>query len=317
MAVTITQLSAFLAVVRHGSAKAAAEELVVTQPSVSAAIAALEREVGAKLTERAGRNVRPTAAGTIYAQYAEHVLGLLREGAALARGRATRDTDRLRIGAVTTAGEVLLPPLIEGFRRHWPDLELTLYVGNREDVFLRLARHEVDVAITGRVPENAQLVGQVFADNEFVLITSPRDPLCQRHDVAIDELTQRSWLVREPGSGTRTLVENFLELRQIQPPLLTLGSNWAIKNAVRAGLGVALQPRAAVDMDLRLGLVAPIRARGPLPKRSWFVVRSAVGPVPEPVASFIDFVQSAEARIVFDRAREQEVALSPGRDGRA
>ena len=80
MAVTHTQLTAFLAVVRHGSVTAAAEELFVTQPSVSAAVAALERELGVELTERAGRNVRPTAAGREYARYAAHVVGLLKEG---------------------------------------------------------------------------------------------------------------------------------------------------------------------------------------------------------------------------------------------
>ena len=84
MAVTHTQLTAFLAVVRHGSVTAAAQELYVTQPSVSAAVAALERELGVELTERAGRNVRPTPAGREYARYASHVVGLLKEGSEVA-----------------------------------------------------------------------------------------------------------------------------------------------------------------------------------------------------------------------------------------
>src|SRR6188768_52698 len=99
MAVTLTQLSAFLSVVRHGSVTAAAEELVVTQPSVSAAVSALEREVGVQLTERAGRNVRPTAAGQAYARYAADVLGLLREGAEVADEAARGADGRLRISA--------------------------------------------------------------------------------------------------------------------------------------------------------------------------------------------------------------------------
>ena len=85
MAVTLTQLVAFLAVVRRGSVTAAAEELVVTQPSVSAAVSALERELGVRLTERAGRTVRPTAAGAAYAPYASDVLGLLQQGSRAAR----------------------------------------------------------------------------------------------------------------------------------------------------------------------------------------------------------------------------------------
>jgi hypothetical protein len=93
MAVTVTQLAAFLAVVRHGSVTAAAEELVVTQPSVSAAVAALERELKVKLTERVGRNVRPTAAGEAYSRYAADILGLLDEGAQVA-GEVDRGAGR-------------------------------------------------------------------------------------------------------------------------------------------------------------------------------------------------------------------------------
>src|SRR4249919_1818642 len=104
VAVTVTQLSAFLAVVRHGSVTGAAEELVVTQPSVSAAVAALERELGVDLTERAGRSIRPTAAGEAYARYAADVLALLKEGSEVVGQVATGADSPLRVTAVTTAG---------------------------------------------------------------------------------------------------------------------------------------------------------------------------------------------------------------------
>src|SRR5687768_437932 len=126
MAVTHTQLTAFLAVVRHGSVTAAAQELYVTQPSVSAAVSDLEKELGVQLTERAGRNVRPTAAGQAYARYAEHVVGLLKEGAEVAAQTARGTDQQLRLGAVLTAGEHLMPALIQGFREHRPDLHLDL-----------------------------------------------------------------------------------------------------------------------------------------------------------------------------------------------
>ena len=109
MAVTLTQLVAFLTVVRRGSVTAAAEELVVTQPSVSAAVSALERELGVVLTERAGRTLRPSAAGGAYAPYAADVLGLLEQGARAAREAAEQEPRTLRISAVTTAGEYLVP----------------------------------------------------------------------------------------------------------------------------------------------------------------------------------------------------------------
>jgi DNA-binding transcriptional LysR family regulator len=188
MAVTVTQLAAFGAVVRHGSVTAAAEELVVTQPSVSAAVAALERELGVKLTERVGRNVRPTAAGEAYSRYAADILGLLHEGAEVA-GEVDRGAGRrLRIAAVTTVGEHLLPPLIRAFREDYPELQVSLHVGNREAVFNRLATHQADVAVSGRPPDEPGFEGHAFADNEFVIITESDDPRAGRPWVPVEDL---------------------------------------------------------------------------------------------------------------------------------
>jgi DNA-binding transcriptional LysR family regulator len=296
MAVTLTQLHAFLAVVRRGSVTAAAAELVVTQPSVSAAVAALEREVGVSLTERVGRSVRLTAAGEAYARYSADVLGQLDQGARAARAAAGDRPRTLRLSAVTTAGEHLVAPLVRAFREHRPGIEISLDVGNRGDVFQRLADHEVDVALTGRVPDDARLEGAPFADNDFVLITAPDDPLARRRWVALEDLAGRAWLIREPGSGTRRLSEEYLAANGLDPQRLEFGSNGAIKQAVRLGLGVALQSRFAVALELELGLLAALRPRGGTPKRAWFVVRSAVGPVRPEVEDFMAFVGSAAAR---------------------
>jgi len=296
MAVTLTQLGAFLTVVRRGSVTAAAEELVVTQPSVSAAVSALERELGVRLTERAGRTVRPTAAGAAYAPYAADVLGLLEQGVRAAREAEEAHPHTLRISAVTTAGEYLVPQLIQAFRERRPDVEISLDVGNRELVFQRVLDHKVDVAVTGRIPDDERFHGVDFADNPFVLITSADDPLARRRSVGIEELVARPWLLREPGSGTRTLVEEFLAARGIEPTMLTLGSNGAIKQAARTGLGIALQSRVAVELELKLGLLDTITPRGGLPERRWHVVRSAVGPVREDADAFMAFCTSPAAR---------------------
>ena len=296
MAVTHTQLTAFLAVVRHGSVTAAAQELYVTQPSVSAAVAALERELGVELTERAGRNVRPTAAGREYARYAGHVVGLLKEGSEAAGRVAAGAQQRLRLGAVLTAGEHLMPALIQNFREHRPELSIDLIVANRQEVFRSLAAHEVDLVVSGRAPDEGNFEGVAFADNDFALVTAPGDPLAKRPWVAPGELAERPWLVRERGSGTRRLCEDYLTAQQLQPSLLTLGSNGAIKNAARIGLGVALQSRVAVQLELDLGRLEAIRPRGGLPERSWFVVWSSAGPASEAVEAFAEYAQSAAAR---------------------
>jgi DNA-binding transcriptional LysR family regulator len=302
MAVTVTQLVAFLTVVRRGSVTAAAEELVVTQPSVSAAINALSREVGVTLMERDGRSLRPTPAGQAYAPYAANVLGLLQQGARSAQEAAGEANHRLRIGAVTTAGEHIVAPLLRTFREAHSELEITLHVGNREDVFQRLIDHQVDLAITGRYPEELSVHGQPFAANEFVLITAPGDPLAKKRSVAVAELGDRAWLLREPGSGTRILCEEYLAAHGLHPEVLTMGSNGAIKQAVALGLGVALQSRFAVRLELELGMLAAIRPRGGLPRRDWYVVHSAVGPVRGEVTAFMEFAQSRAAQHALARS---------------
>src|ERR1700685_1110526 len=165
MAITVTQLNAFLAVVRGGSVTAAAEELVVTQPSVSSAIASLGRELGCELFERSGRGIRLTDAGRAFVPYAADVLGLLRQGRDAAREAATVSGRRLRIAAVTTAAESFVPPLMRAFSDAHPETELTLVVGNHEVVLEQVLGHTVDVAITGRPPADERLAVEPLRDN--------------------------------------------------------------------------------------------------------------------------------------------------------
>ncbi len=301
MAITLTQLTAFMAVVRCGSVTAAARELVVTQPSVSAAVGALERELGVELTERAGRTLKPTPAGLAFARYAADVLGLLEQGGRAAREAAAAERRSLRISAVTTAGEHLAPQLIQAFGERHPELELSLYVDNREQVFGHLVNRVADVAITGRIPDDGRFVGHAFAENPIALVTAPDDPLSKRRSVAVAELGSRSWMVREPGSGTRALSEEYLAANGLEPSLLTLGSNGAIKQAAQAGLGIALQSRTAVELELELGMLATITPRGGLPMRHWHVVHAATGPVRDEVESFMRFCDSAAARLALER----------------
>jgi LysR family transcriptional regulator, low CO2-responsive transcriptional regulator len=304
MAVTLTQLAAFLTVVRRGSVTAAAEELFVTQPSVSAAVAALERELGTKLLERDGRGLRPTSAGEAFAPYAAHVLGLLEEGGRAAREAAEGGRGMLHISAVTSAGDHVIPPLIRAFRDAHPELDIDLHIGNRSEVFAGLLDHRADVAITGRVPDDERLVGEAFAVNEIVLVTAPDDPLAKRRWVAVEELAGRPWLLREPGSGSRAMAEEWLRQRGLVPPVLTLGSNTAVREAARAGLGIGLVSRTSAVLELRMGLLGTIRPRGGLPQRQWFVVRSMVGPGRPAADAFVAFLESPAARQVLNRVLE-------------
>src|ERR1700689_1481471 len=261
MAITITQLRAFIAVVEGGSVTAAADELIVTQPSVSSALAALARELGCELFERSGRGIQLTDAGRAFAPYATDVLGLLRRGRDAAREAEADAGRRVRIAAGTPAAESFVPPLMRAFSDEHPETELTLVVGNHETVLEQILGHAVDVAITG----------------------------------APSELSERAWLLREPGSGTRVLNEQFLAARGLHPDTRTLGSNGAIKQAARAGLGISLLSRDTVRDEISTGLLGEIALQDGPATRPWFMLRSSVGPTRSSVHGLCEFVRGAAA----------------------
>ena len=149
---TSARMRAFVTLADHGSVRGAAAHLVVTESTVSAAVRALAEEIGVPLLERDGRGVRLTPAGRRYADYARRVLGLLDEATAAARGEADPEHGHVRLAAVTTAGEHLLPDLLAAFRARHPAVELGVDVAPSTRVWAMLGHHEVDVVVAGRPP---------------------------------------------------------------------------------------------------------------------------------------------------------------------
>jgi len=299
MAITLNQLASFLAVAREGSVSGAAEKLYVTQPSISAAVSALSRELEVDLTERVGRGIGLTAAGDAFRPYAADVLGLIEQGKQAAREAADFSMRSLRLVAVATAAEYVVPSLLRAFHRLYPEVNLSLEVANRASVFERVLEHEVDVAIAGRPPEDERIAGLAFLKNELALIAAPDDELTRR-PVRPEHLSERVWLMREPGSGTRQLVAEFLADRNLRPQTLTLGSNGAIKEAVRLGLGISLQSRVAVENELHTGTLAEISVRGGLPQRQWYALHSATVPPRPAVEQFLQFANGPAGRRAFE-----------------
>lgn len=244
LAVTPGQLRTFAAVAELGSVRAAAERLQVTESAVSAAIGALQRQLGASLLERQGRGIRLTAAGARYADYARRVLGMLEEAAAAALAEADPRRGRLRVAAVTSAGEVLLPPLLAAFRRRWPEVALDLEVAARDRVWQLLRDHAVDLAVAGRPPADMDVVTYARRANELIVVAAPG--LVSE----AEDLRRIPWLLREPGSGTRETLEAVLEAIGAGGPRLTLGSNGAVVAGAVAGIGATLASRDAVAVEL-------------------------------------------------------------------
>jgi DNA-binding transcriptional LysR family regulator len=290
MAITLAQIRAFLAVKGAGSVHAAAGQLLVSQPSVSAAVASLARELGTALFERHGRGVRLTESGEAFAPYAAQVLGLLEQGRNAAQEAAHPEVSRVRLVAVNTAGEYLAPALIRAYRQLRPGVNILLEVGNRATVFERLESRRADIGIGGR-PPGRSLAGYPFLPNELVVVGREVPP----------GLARVPWLLREEGSGTRLATERLLaDLDLGSPELLTLGSNGAIKQGLAVGLGITLISRFAVARELRDGLLAEIGVPGTPLTRPWHILFPPTGPRRPAVSAFGEFLRSEQARHVID-----------------
>ncbi|BDE06301.1 LysR family transcriptional regulator [Vulcanimicrobium alpinum] len=257
---SLHQLRTFLEVARTGSVREAAEHLVVSQPAVSAALASLQRAVGAPVVERDGRGLRITPAGERLANYGRQIVALLDEAVVEARAAARAGSTRVRLAVVTTAAEQLVPALLTGFAAAPDAPAVELRVANREAVWDLLAHGEVDLVLGGRPPDD-RFVSWARRPNALVVVRA--------RQAADAPLGAATWLVREPGSGTRATTDALFEALAIAPPSVTIGSNAAILGCVRAGLGVSLLSRGALARDLTAGDVVEIStAQTPL-QRDW------------------------------------------------
>jgi DNA-binding transcriptional LysR family regulator len=276
---TLSQLRTFIAVAEHGSVRAAAESLRISQPSVSGSLASLSEEVGVPLTEREGRGLKLSPAGEAFLPHAREALGLLDQGTRLARTAADATSATVRIAAVYTAAESLLPPLLRRFREEHPEVPIQLEIGNREQVLSRLAAREADIGVGGRAPDDG-FEALPIGPNPHVVVASPEHPLAGRSAVPLAELAGETWLVREEASGTRRLVDEYLAAAEIDPQITTIGSNGAIAAAAMVGLGVGLVPLVSVQQQIDAGQVVRLDVAPAPPTREWFAILPARRPNP-------------------------------------
>jgi len=282
--ISLHQLRTFLEVARAGSVRIAAERLVVSQPAVSAALAALQRDLGVDVVERRGRGLVLTEAGREVESLGRRLFGLVEELEGRARAAAQQGAGWLRLGVTTTAAEHLVPALLVAFRERYPAIGVDLEVANRDRVWDRLAHGEIDLAIGGRPPLDRDFISLAVSPNELVVVAAPGMPADP------GALARATWLLREDGSGTRGAMEEFLARLDAAPPRLTIGSNAAIRECVRVGLGVSLLPYDTVERDVAAGALAIVPTSFTPIARPWHLVRAA-GEAPS--AATAQFVEHA------------------------
>ncbi len=280
---SLYQLRTFLEFARLGSVQETADALVVSQPAVSAALAGLQREVGVKLTERDGRGIRLTEAGKAYELSGRRVLALLDDARRRAQEIARGSAGRLRLAAVTTAAEHLVPSMLQMFRQRHPHVGVEIDVGNHVHVWNRLRNWEVDLVVAGRPPHDLPFRTLATRPHQLIVIAPPDD------DPARLPLEAATWLVREAGSGTRAATEGCFTALGIDPPRLSIASNGAISACVRAGLGYSLVSRDAVVDELESGALRQVDTAVTPLDREWNLVAARDRDLPTAVENLLTF----------------------------
>jgi DNA-binding transcriptional LysR family regulator len=271
---TFRQLRVFNAVARHLSFAKAAESLHVSAPAITMQIKELEAEVGMPLFERQGKKVSLTTSGEYMLVYARKMLALLKDAEDAAARLQRLETGKLTIGMVDTT-TYFIPAMLRKFLNEHEGIELVLKVGNRLELIQWLQNSEVDIAIMGSPSSEIPTRAEPFAANPLVFVASPEHPLSSESGLKAEDLRQQSFIVREQGSGTRNAMEAFFSQARFLPRFsMELHSNDAIKQAVKANLGLSFLSLHTIGLELQAKQLSILDVRGSPVVRAWHVVHA-------------------------------------------
>jgi len=268
---TLRQLEVFLAVARTNSVSRAAEDLHMSQSAVSGALGELEEQFGMTLFDRRGKRLAVSDLGRTLRVKAE---ALWAQALDLERAFASQEhAGLLRVGATMTIGNHVAMPLVARFLEGGRGGEVSLAVANTEEIARQVANFELDVGLVEGEVNHPALAITRWCDDELVVFAAPHHPLARKRTLGDRELTEATWILREPGSGTRQTFERALhDLWPSLRVLLTLSQTEAVKGAVAAGLGLGCVSRIAVADEVRAGTLKVCDVPGRDLSRSFYIL---------------------------------------------
>ncbi|MDC8445423.1 MAG: LysR family transcriptional regulator [Nitrosomonas sp.] len=300
---TLRQLKVFETVARHQSFSRAAEELYLSQPAVSMQIKQLEENVSLPLFELMGKRIHLTEAGSELYHYSRDILQRLSDLETALEELKGMERGKLNIAVVTTAN-YFAPHLLAKFCQRHKSITVSLNVSNRESVLKQLDDNIIDLAIMGQPPEGLDIVSQSFMENPLVVVAPPDHSLCDKTKIPVKRLAQEVFLVREPGSGTRSAMERFFKQHnaRIRTGMET-DTTEAIKQAVQAGMGLGIMSRHTAELELTTGRLKVLDVQGFPIQRNWFVVIRKNKRLSATAQAFRDFLLS-EAEDLMQKTKE-------------
>jgi DNA-binding transcriptional LysR family regulator len=244
----------------------AADDLFLTQPTVSGHILSLERSLSLRLFDRTGREIRLTKAGEMFLRYATKILTVRKDLLNALSEFSQGIRGELSLGASTIPGEYLLPRLMGDFKREHPRFTLSLKISDTKDIVQKLLQGHIEFGVIGAKVDHPSLHYEKFEEDEIIVIAPSDHPLTRKRSVGFEDLLKEPWIIREEGSGTQMTVERVLRkkgksLKDFNVAI-EMGSTSSVKEGVKAKLGLAFISRRAVEEELNRNLFTSITLEG-------------------------------------------------------
>jgi DNA-binding transcriptional LysR family regulator len=295
--VTLHQLQVFEAIARSGSFTRAAEELFLTQPTVSQQIKQLTKAIGMPLFELVGKRLYLTDAGKEVLKVCRDISEKLSEMEMTLADLKGLKQGNLRL-AVTTTAKYFVPRLLGPFRQRYPGIKIFLKVTNRRRLIDRLAENLDDLYILGQPPAHLDISLCPFLENPLVVIAPHNHPLAKEKNISLQRLGEEPFIMREAGSGTRMAVESFCAKNGVSLNVeMEIGSNEAIKQAIVGGLGVSVLSRYVLALE---GINGPLRILDvegfPIPLR-WYILYPGSKQLSIVAQTFLEYLLDEGPRI--------------------
>ncbi|MFN6514009.1 MAG: LysR substrate-binding domain-containing protein [Nostoc sp. CreGUA01] len=297
---TLHQLKVFEAAARHSSFTRAAEELFLTQPTVSMQIKQLTKSVGLPLFEQVGKRLYLTEAGRELFATCRQIFDNIAQFEMKVADLKGLKQGQLKLAVITTA-KYFVPRLLGKFCELYPGIDISLQVTNHEQILERMAQNLDDLYIMSQIPENMDVTCQPFLENPLIVFAPLNHPLSQEQNIPIHRLSEEPFIMREPGSGTRRAVQSLFDEQGVKVKVkLELGSNEAIKQAIVGGLGISVLSRHTLLLDAAQFSILDVQYF-PI-DRNWYMVYPSGKQLSIVARAYYDYLLAAAKDIVQQNA---------------
>lgn len=303
---TLHQLKVFEAVARHNSFTRAAEELFLTQPTVSMQVKQLTKAVGMPLFDQVGKRLYLTQAGEELLKTCRQIFEHLDQFEMTVADLKGLKQGRLRVAAVTTA-KYFIPRLLGPFCQRYPGIDVSLQVTNHEQIISRLTENLDDLYVMSQPPENIEVTCQPILENPLVVLAPANHPLAGERNIPLERMAEEPFIMREPGSGTRKAVQELFDEHNLTLKVqLDLGSNEAIKQAIAGGLGISILSCHTIALEGSTSQLTILDVQKFPIERYWYAVSPSGKQLSIVARTFLDYLLT-EGRELAEKTACQKV----------